>query len=470
MEYRRTFAELGLATKSLLSHRARAMEKMLAQLVHLLTEDRARRGAAMSQPEATLTPFPLIAKTFSGLENVLAEELTALGAGDTVIGRRMVSFTADQRLLYRANLCCRTAVRLLKPIARFAIDAEAADPYRSLYTGVQAIDWAAYLRAEGTLAIDPVVSGRVLTNSHYASQVAKDAIVDQFRDRFGQRPSVDRLTPQLRINLHVSAGEATVYLDASGQSLHKRGYRRLTGEAPLNEVLAAGILRLTGWNGSAVLIDFLCGSGTIPIEAAMIAREFAPGLLRTDFGYRRWLDFDARLEAELMAELRQTARTAGEASSPHIFASDLDPAMIAAARDNATRANVAGDIQLQIANFENLQPPAATGTIVINPPYDERLKVAGVGAFYRRLGRVLAGAGGDTPPGCWPATPRRPSSLASSRQPAIRCATDRSTAGCSNSSWTARPAELREKPLPSLPSSGRRSRSAHHRPKPCAAD
>ncbi len=168
---------------------------------------------------------------------------------------------------------------------------------------------------DGTLAIDPVVNGRLLTNSLYAAQVAKDAIADWFRDRFGERPSVDRHQPDVRVNLHVAGEEATLYLDASGQSLHKRGYRRQTGEAPLNEVLAAGILRLAGWDGSGVLVDFLCGSGTLPIEAALIARNFAPGLLRDDFGYRRWLNFDAELERRVIDETRQLARPAGGADT-----------------------------------------------------------------------------------------------------------------------------------------------------------
>lgn len=340
---------------------------------------------------STSLTFPLIAKTFFGLEGVLCQELKGLGALDASTGRRMVSFTADQALLYRANLWCRTAVRILKPIAQFTVDAAAADPYRSLYAHVQEIDWQAHLGPTGTLAIDPVVHGRLLTNSLYAAQVAKDAIADWFRDRFGERPSVDRVQPDLRINLHVSGDRATVYLDASGQSLHKRGYRRQTGEAPLNEVLAAGILRLTGWDGNGPLVDFLCGSGTLPIEAAMMARNFAPGLIREDFGYRRWLDFDAALEAAVIEEARQAARPANPSeTAPRIFGSDLDPSAIAAARENAARAGVAADIQFQVANFENLEPPGTHGTILLNPPYDERLRVAGVGAFYRRLGTLLS--------------------------------------------------------------------------------
>ena len=304
---------------------------------------------------------------------------------------------------------------------------------------MQEIDWEAYLRPTGTLAIDPVVHGRLLTNSLYAAQVAKDAIADWFRDRYGERPSVDRVQPDLRINLHVSGDRATVYLDASGQSLHKRGYRRQTGEAPLNEVLAAGILRLTGWDGNAPLVDFLCGSGTLPIEAAMMARNLAPGLLRDDFGYRRWLDFDAALEATVIEEARQAARPANPAdAAPRIFGSDLDPAAIAAAARKCRPGRSRGrHSSCRLANFESLEPPAAHGTIVVNPPYDQRLRVAGVGAFYRRLGNVLApalagisglGAGRQSRSG-------RPIRHRAGRQLSAVQRTDRVPAA-SDSSWT----------------------------------
>ncbi|HTU23876.1 MAG TPA: bifunctional 23S rRNA (guanine(2069)-N(7))-methyltransferase RlmK/23S rRNA (guanine(2445)-N(2))-methyltransferase RlmL [Pirellulales bacterium] len=339
---------------------------------------------------STVTTFPTIAKTFFGLEAVLAQELAELGATEVSIGRRMVSFTAEQELLYRANLWCRTAVRILKPIGQFKLDPQAADPYRSLYARLQEIEWGQFLLPTGTLAIDPVVHGRLLTNSLYAAQVAKDAVVDWFRERHGVRPNVERIAPDLRINLHVAGEQGTVYLDASGSSLHKRGYRRITGEAPLNEVLAAGILRLSAWDGAAPLVDFLCGSGTLPIEAALMARNIAPGLFRDDFGYRRWLDFDAALEARVLDEARQAVRPEIPSGESRILGSDLDPAVVAAARENAARAGVAADILWQQANFEQLEPPTARGTIVINPPYDERLRVAGVGAFYRRLGNALS--------------------------------------------------------------------------------
>ncbi len=262
-------------------------------------------------------PFPLLAKTFTGLESVLAEELAGLGARDVTPGRRMVAFSGDQELLYRANLCCRTAVRILRPLGTFELD-PAQDAARALYAGLEQFDWSRWLDASGTLTIDPVVHNSPLANSLYVAQVAKDAIVDWFRTRYDRRPSVERHEPDLRINLHIDARRVTVYLDASDQSLHKRGYRGAAGEAPLNEVLAAGILRLAGWDGSgtagdtAPLVDFMCGSGTLPIEAALIAANIAPGLVRKQFGYMRWPDFDGRLHERLLDE----ARGRGAASSP----------------------------------------------------------------------------------------------------------------------------------------------------------
>ena len=218
-----------------------------------------------------------------GLEDVLAAELAALGAEAIEPGRRLVNFMADRRLLYKANIWLRTAIRVLRPIHTFAASDE-----KSLYAGIAEIDWSTHLDAAGSLAIDPVIHNSFLTHSLYAAQLAKDAIVDQFRERRGVRPAVDLKKPDLRINLHLNDNRATVYLDLSGDSLHKRGYRMLSGEAPLNEVLAAGILQLTGWDRRTALADFMCGSGTLPIEATLLARNIAPGTIRQNFGYMRW--------------------------------------------------------------------------------------------------------------------------------------------------------------------------------------
>ena len=293
----------------------------------------------------------------------------------------MVAFHGDQRLMYRANIALRTAVRMLQPIATFT----AADD-AGLYRGVGLIDWQEHLDPGSTLAVDPVVHGGVFTNSLYAAQRAKDAIVDQLRERTGQRPSVDLVDPDLRINLHIDRQRVTVYLDASGDSLHKRGYRAAAGEAPINEVLAAGILRLTGWDAKSALADFMCGSGTFLIEAALMARRIAPGLVRQRYGYVRWKDFDRALHERLLGEARADVL----ASLPFRLAgSDLDAGVIELAKENARRAGVARDIDWQVASFEQASPPAPTGTLVVNPPYDERMQVRQIETVYRRIGDAL---------------------------------------------------------------------------------
>ncbi len=325
--------------------------------------------------------FILHAKTLSGLEPVLADELTALGAEDVQPGHRLVTFAGDQRLLYRASLCCRTAIRVLKPISTFPAESE-----RALYDGVRRIDWSEHLDAGGTLAVDPVVWSSFSTHSLYVAQLTKDAIVDQFRERTGRRPSVNLDDPDLRVNVHLVENIATVYLDASGDSLHLRGYRTKAGEAPLNEVLAAGILRLAEWDRQSPLVDPMCGSGTLCIEAAMLARNIAPGTVRRQFAFQRWKDYDRTLYETTLAEARQ-AELPGLPFP--IVGSDIDAQVVRMAEQNARRAGVAADVRLTNGNFECSQPPAARGTLVMNPPYDERMPVPRIEAFYRRIGDTL---------------------------------------------------------------------------------
>lgn len=327
------------------------------------------------------TTFPLVAKTLFGLEQVLADELAALGAEAVTLGRRLVNFTGDRRLLYRANLCCRTAIRVLQPLATFTADSEQA-----LYRGVQRIDWERFLDRAGSLTIDPVVHNSFLTHSLYAAQLAKDAIVDQFRSRTGGRPSVDRDDPDLRINLHLNANRVTVYLDSSGDSLHKRGYRTATNEAPINEVLAAGIIRLAQWDRSSPLADFMCGSGTFAIEAALAARNIAPGQIRKQYGYMRWPDFDRSLHADLLAEASrmQVAKLDFE-----IVGSDLDDHVIELARRNARQAGVDHDVRFEVASFDTIASADSSGLLVTNPPYDERLRLSKIEGVYARIGAAL---------------------------------------------------------------------------------
>ncbi len=326
--------------------------------------------------------FDLVAKTFFGLEGVLADELKALGAAEVRQRRRAVAFRGDLRLLVRANVYLRTAVRVLVPIHAFNAHDEA-----ELYRGIGQVDWRAHLAEGGSLAIDPVVRSSIFTNSLYVAQLAKDAIVDQLRSASGGRPSVDLADPDLRLNLHVAESRVTVYLDSSGDSLHKRGYRTAAGEAPLNEVLAAGILRLDEWDERSPLADFMCGSGTLVIEAALAARRIAPGTIRRRFGYMRWLWFDRALDESVLAEAR--AAQLPRLDFP-IRGSDIDPAAIAAARSNAARAGVGGDVELAVENFDEARPPASAGMLVTNPPYDERMKAARIAAVYRRIGETLS--------------------------------------------------------------------------------
>jgi 23S rRNA (guanine2445-N2)-methyltransferase / 23S rRNA (guanine2069-N7)-methyltransferase len=325
--------------------------------------------------------FDMIAKTFFGLEGVLADELESLGAQTIRSGRRMVAFTGDERLMIRANIHCRTAVRILKPIATFTAEDE-----KTLYQGIGLVDWLAYLEPHGSLAIDPVVHSTVFSNSLYAAQLAKDAIVDQVRAATGRRPSVDLANPDLRINLHIDQHRATVYLDSSGDSLHKRGYRSAAGEAPINEVLAAGILRLTQWDANSPLVDFMCGSGTFVIEAALMARRIAPGLVRKHFGYLRWKGFDRTLHDAALAHARRDVRD--HLAFP-IQGTDLDAGIIAMAGENARRAGVESDVCLKVENFESAKPPAPAGVLVTNPPYDQRMKASQIEAVYRRIGDAL---------------------------------------------------------------------------------
>ena len=328
-----------------------------------------------------MSNFSLHARTLTGLEQVLADELRALGATDVETGKRLVKFTGDQRLLYRVNACCRTAIRILKPIHQFAAESE-----KQLYDGVQQTAWREYLSPTQSLWIDPIVHNSFCTHSRYAAQLTKDAIVDQLRTSSGKRPSVDREQPDLRISLHLASNQATVYLDSSGESLHKRGYRQATGEAPLNEVLAAGILQLSGWDRQSALIDPLCGSGTLVIEAALLARNIAPILLGREFAFAKWPDFDRQLFRRVYDEAQQSAV---ESLDFPLQGSDIDQAIINVARENAKRAGVLDDIEFRVGSFEVAQPPAAGATLITNPPYDERLKVDRTAGLYRRIGDTL---------------------------------------------------------------------------------
>jgi putative N6-adenine-specific DNA methylase len=325
--------------------------------------------------------FSLSATTLFGLEEILAEELKSLGAKDIRVQRRFVEFSGDQYIMYKANLWCRTAIRILKPIASFTIHKE-----KDLYREIRKIRWDQYITPQSTIAIDSFVRSSIFTHSLYVSQLTKDAIVDQMRDEKGRRPGVDLKDPDLRLNLHIQQNQAVLSLDSSGDSLHKRGYRIQTNTVPLNEVLAAGILYLTGWDCNSSFIDPMCGSGTFLIEAAMMALGRIPGYYRSKFGFMRWLDYDAGLYHGIQDEAIKNER---ETLSFPIEGSDVNRKTYQIACKNIQNAGMEDYIQIQHKAFEEQSPPPAPGVMVMNPPYGERQEVDQLREKYKRIGDVL---------------------------------------------------------------------------------
>ncbi|MCK9422621.1 MAG: THUMP domain-containing protein [Bacteroidales bacterium] len=324
--------------------------------------------------------FPIIAKTISGLENVLVSDLESLGATDIMKLNRAVSFTGDQELLYRSNYCCRTALRILKPIFHFEI-LEQKDLYDRLYE----YGWEEIIDPENTISIDAVISYTVFTNSQFVAQKSKDAIVDRLRDKLGKRPSVDIENPDLRINVHLFKDLCTVSLDSSGQSLHRRGYRKSTGPAPINEVLAAGLVLLSGWDTVTPLLDPMCGSGTLLIEAALLAKQIPAGYFRDEFGFMKWKNFDAGLWDKVKSESNALIST----NTIHLFGADRAGRAIASAQENIRFTGLLHDIILKEISFEESIPPFEKGVIICNPPYDERIKLDDAMAFYKMIGDTL---------------------------------------------------------------------------------
>lgn len=328
------------------------------------------------------TEFPLIAKTFMGLEQVLAQELTELGANNVEIGRRMVSFTGNKEMMYRANFQLHTAIRILKPIAHFK-----ANSAEDMYAEVRKIDWSKYILPGKTFSVDSVVYSDEFRNSRFVTYKVKDAIVDQFREKTGKRPSISVSNPDIRLNIHIAEDKATLSLDSSGESLHRRGYRQESVEAPLNEVLAAGMILMTGWKGDTDFIDPMCGSGTIPIEAALIARNISPGVFRKEFAFEKWPDFDAELFDEIYNDDSQEREF-----SHHIYGYDADMKAVNTARMNVKAAGLSRDITITQQNFKDFQQPTEKSIIVMNPPYGERISTDNLLGTYRMIGERFKNA------------------------------------------------------------------------------
>jgi len=325
--------------------------------------------------------FKMVAKTLYGLEELLASELRELGASAVETGTRNVSFEGDTGFMYKANLCCRTAIKILKPITAFNVFKE-----EDLYKKVYDIPWENYMEAKGSLAVDATVFSKQFTHSQYIALKTKDAIVDRFRDREGERPDVDLDHPSLRINIHIDRNICTVSLDSSGASLHKRGYKTESTLAPINEVLAAGMIMLSGWKGQSNFLDPMCGSGTILAEAAMIACNIPPNLNRDEFGFETWPDFDVDLYELIEASALKKIRDFGF----KIYGFDTDTIAVKKARQNIKNANLQDFIDISVQDFfSSKKETEGPMFLVFNPPYDERLAVRDIEAFYAEIGNTL---------------------------------------------------------------------------------
>lgn len=322
----------------------------------------------------------MIAKTFFGFEEILAKELMQLGAQEVEPGIRMVGFKGDKGFMYKANLSLRTALKILKPIYYFRVTNE-----ENLYKGISGIDWSKYMTANNTFVIDATVHSDNFRHSQFVSQKAKDAIVDQFRNRTGQRPSIDKDFPDLRINIHIDKDQCSVALDSSGASLHQRGYKTATNIAPINEVLAAGMVLLSGYDGQGDFLDPMCGSGTILAEAAMIACNIPANINRKEFAFEKWNDWDNDLFDMIVDSLLKKVREFHYTIKGY----DKAPSAVQKAKDNIKNANLDDYITIQERNFFDTEKETKGPLhMVFNPPYGERLDIQ-MERFYEDIGNTL---------------------------------------------------------------------------------
>ncbi|WP_370480118.1 THUMP domain-containing class I SAM-dependent RNA methyltransferase [Tamlana flava] len=324
--------------------------------------------------------FNMVAKTLFGFEDLLANELTQLGAQKVTKGVRNVSFVGDKGFMYKANLGLRTAIKILKPIHGFNVNNE-----KDLYNKIYAMDWSNYLKPSGSLAIDATIHSDLFSHSLFIAQKTKDAIVDKFRDTTGQRPDVDLKFPDVKINVHIDRRHCTISLDSSGDSLHKRGYKMATNIAPINEVLAAGMIMVSGWDGQCDFMDPMCGSGTILIEAAMIACNIPPNLMRKEFAFERWPDWDVDLFEKIEESLLKKTRD----FHYKIIGYDKAPSAVFKAKDNVKNAQLEDFIEVKHEDFFKTQKAGeAKLHMVFNPPYGERLNID-MEQFYKNIGDTL---------------------------------------------------------------------------------
>ncbi|MCA0131790.1 THUMP domain-containing class I SAM-dependent RNA methyltransferase [Winogradskyella alexanderae] len=325
--------------------------------------------------------FKMVAKTLFGFEDILAKELTQLGAMHVEKGVRNVSFVGDKGFMYKANIGLRTAIKILKPIESFRVVKE-----QDLYNYVKRIKWEDYLKPDGTLAVDATIHHSVFTHSKYTALKTKDAIVDRFREISGTRPNIDLRFPDLKINVHIDRQRCTISLDTSGESLHRRGYKTATNIAPINEVLAAGLIVMSGWDGQSDFMDPMCGSGTILAEAAMIACNIPPNLMRKEFAFERWQDWDVDLFEKIEESLLKKTRD----FHYRIIGFDKSPSAVRKAKDNIKNAHLDEFVTIKHEDFFKTQKAGDEKLhMVFNPPYGERLENLNVEEFYANIGSTL---------------------------------------------------------------------------------
>ncbi len=325
--------------------------------------------------------FQMVAKTFQGLEEVLRDELSALGAENVEAGKRMVQFEGDLAMMYKANICCRTALRILKPIVKFT-----ASDTDDLYDAVREIEWEKYMTPDSTFSIDSTVISSEFTHSKFVTYRVKDGIADHFYDICGRRPSIRLHNPDVMLNVHISEDRVTISLDSSGEPLSKRGYKVENTEAPINEVLAAGIILMSGWKGECDFADPMCGSGTFLTEAALIAANINPGIYRDRFAFESWDDFDPELFEEIYND------DSGEREFAYkIYGGDIDPEAVRIARRNVKSAKVDNMVEISCRSIEEWTDNAPQGVLVTNPPYGQRINPTNMTAqaLYRTIGTCL---------------------------------------------------------------------------------
>jgi len=321
--------------------------------------------------------FKMVAKTFFGFEDILAKEVQQLGGQDVQTGTRVVTFSGDKGFMYKANLSLRTALKILKPIKWFKVFND-----KSLYDGISSIDWSQFMNEKQTFVVDVTLYSEAFNNSQFVALKTKDAIVDQFREKTGVRPSIDKDFPDLRIHIHLDRDQCTVSLDTSGDSLHQRGYRSATNIAPINEVLAAGMLILSGWDGTSHFLDPMCGSGTILAEAAMIACNIPANINRKEFAFEKWNDWDNDLFDQIIDSLMKKTREFHYTIKGY----DKAPSAVRKAQGNIQNANLEDYVTVEQKDFfETEKQTEGPLHMVFNPPYGERLDID-MERFYREIG------------------------------------------------------------------------------------